>query len=317
VQKGETQLIVVTEEADPGGARFGGRALLEGEMDWLGGVLGEGEEEAAIEQVIEECVYLVAILAKVGGEIEGGEVCLGEQAGIGVPFGDPAANRFEDRMGIRGPSLQIFAEERGSIEAKAIDAEVEPVADDAADFFLDIGVLLIQVGFEAVEVVEVPLLANRDVLPDGLLEAGEDRFERGHVVEVISPDVVIAIGGILVLEGGAEPGVLIRGVVDREIHKDADIALLCLTGEATEVIEGSEPGVDTEVVGDIVAVVLAGRRIERKQPDGVDAEIDQVVHGVDDALEVTDPVAVAIAEGGDIDDVENCLVEPFGEVRLA
>jgi hypothetical protein len=106
-------------------------------------------------------------------------------------------------------------------------------------------------------------------------------------------------------------------VVDHEIHEDADIALPGLVGEAAEVIEGSEPGVDPEVVGDVVTVVLARRGVEREKPDGGDAQVDKVVHGIDDALEIADTVAVAIAEGGDIDDVENCLVEPFGEMRLA
>jgi hypothetical protein len=96
-----------------------------------------------------------------------------------------------------------------------------------------------------------------------------------------------------------------------------DIALFRFVGEAAEVIEGSEPGVDAEVVGDVVTVVLARRGVEGEKPDGSDAQIDKVVHGIDDALKIADAVAVAIAEGGDIDDVENCLVEPFGEVRLA
>jgi hypothetical protein len=106
-------------------------------------------------------------------------------------------------------------------------------------------------------------------------------------------------------------------VVDREIHEDADFALFRFIDKAAEVIKGSEPGVDTEVVGDVVTVILARRGVEGEKPDGGDAQIDKVVHGIDDALEIANAVAVAIPKGGDIDDVENCLVEPFGEVRLA
>ena len=55
----------------------------------------------------------------------------------------------------------------------------------------------------------------------------------------------------------------------------------------------AEVGIDAAVVGDVVAVVLAGARIERQQPERVDAEVLQIVELLGQAGEVADAVAVA------------------------
>ena len=66
-----------------------------------------------------------------------------------------------------------------------------------------------------------------------------------------------------------------------------------------ERIEGGEVAVlvvDVEVVRDVVAVVLLGRRVARVQPDGVDAERLDVVEVLADPVEVADAVAGRVGE---------------------
>jgi len=46
--------------------------------------------------------------------------------------------------------------------------------------------------------------------------------------------------------------------------------------EAAEILHGAEIGVDRAIVGDIVAVVPAGRGIERQQPKRGDAKLLQI-----------------------------------------
>ena len=74
-----------------------------------------------------------------------------------------------------------------------------------------------------------------------------------------------------------EPRVLIRGVVDDQVDDHADAALLRRVGELDEVAEGAVARDHPVVVGDVVAVVAAGRALERHQPDRGDAEPVQVV----------------------------------------
>ena len=104
---------------------------------------------------------------------------------------------------------------------------------------------------------------------------------------------------------------LIGGVVDDVVHDDADIALASFGDEVVEVGHGSVGGVDGGVVGDIVAVVDAGRGIHRSDPDGVDAEGLQIVEAGGDAFDVADAVAVGILKTARVDLVENRVTPPF------
>ena len=85
---------------------------------------------------------------------------------------------------------------------------------------------------------------------------------------------------------------LVGGVVDDEVEDQADAAFLEDVGELGEVAERAEPGVDRVVVGDVVAVVAVRAREEGLQPDAVDAQVLEMVDPVDEALEVSDAVAV-------------------------
>jgi hypothetical protein len=85
--------------------------------------------------------------------------------------------------------------------------------------------------------------------------------------------------------------VLIRGVVRHDVDDDADPVGVQRGDHAVEVVEGAEPRIHVAVVGDIVAAVRERRRIERAEPDGVDAQLREVVDARDDARDVADAVS--------------------------
>ena len=78
-----------------------------------------------------------------------------------------------------------------------------------------------------------------------------------------------------------------------------------------EVGERAEERVDVAVVGDVVAGVLLRRALERAQPDGVDAEVGEVVEVRRDAGEVADAVARAVGEGARVDLVDHGGAPPL------
>ena len=57
--------------------------------------------------------------------------------------------------------------------------------------------------------------------------------------------------------------VLVGGVVQHQVHNDADVALSGLGDEAVEVSQGAVLRVDILVVGDVIAEVDLRRRIDR------------------------------------------------------
>ena len=65
-----------------------------------------------------------------------------------------------------------------------------------------------------------------------------------------------------------------------------------LAHEMLEIAARSIERVDIPVVGDVVAVVAQRRRVERQQPDRVDAEVLDVVELVGQPAEVADAVVV-------------------------
>ena len=83
-----------------------------------------------------------------------------------------------------------------------------------------------------------------------------------------------------------------------------------LGDQAIEVVERPEDRVDRVVVGHVVADVEAGRRVDRRQPDRIDAErplgaVVEVVELVDQARQVADAVVVGVRERARVDLVDD------------
>ncbi len=107
---------------------------------------------------------------------------------------------------------------------------------------------------------------------------------------------------------------LVRGVVHHHVHDDADVALVGLGDQAVEVGEGAVLRIDVLVVGDVVAEVDLRRGIDGREPDGVDAELLQIVEALGDAVQVADAVAVGILKAARIDLVDDGVLPPVAFV---
>ena len=88
----------------------------------------------------------------------------------------------------------------------------------------------------------------------------------------VAPDVPVALG---VVARGArlqEPRVLVGGVVRDEVEDHPQAARVRGRDQRVEVGERAEQRVDVAVVGDVVAEVGHRRGVDRREPDGVDAQ---------------------------------------------
>ena len=70
---------------------------------------------------------------------------------------------------------------------------------------------------------------------------------------------------------------LVGGVVGHQVDDDLQPAGVGGGDQRVEVRERAEQRIDVAVVADVVAEVRHGRGIERREPDGVDAELGEVV----------------------------------------
>jgi hypothetical protein len=80
--------------------------------------------------------------------------------------------------------------------------------------------------------------------------------------------------------------------------------------ELDEVAERAVPAVDAVVVGDVVAVIAVRRRLERSEPERVDAEALEVVEPAAQPLEVAAAVAGGVHERLDVQAVDDGVLEP-------
>ena len=71
------------------------------------------------------------------------------------------------------------------------------------------------------------------------------------------------------------------------------------------------------VVGDVVAEVDLRRGIEGREPDGVDAQVLQVVEPLGDAVQVADAVAVRVLKAARVNLVDDGVLPPVLFTRLS
>ena len=77
-----------------------------------------------------------------------------------------------------------------------------------------------------------------------------------------------------------------------------------------EILHRPEIGIDVAVVGDVVAVVAAGRGVERQQPQRGDAEILQIAEFLGQPGKVADAVIVAVGERLDVELIDDRVLVP-------
>src|SRR5688572_16468154 len=99
-------------------------------------------------------------------------------------------------------------------------------------------------------------------------------------------------------------------MVENQFRDYPETAAMCLLQKGSEVAQITVRRVDAGVVGDIVAVVFERRRIERKQPQGRDAEIPQIIELLGESAKVADAVAVGVEEGPDVKLVYDRVLVP-------
>ena len=88
------------------------------------------------------------------------------------------------------------------------------------------------------------------------------------------------------------------------------LALVQRRHQPVEIRKRAEDRIDAGVVGDVIAEIGHGRGIERRDPDGVDAQPLQVVGTLGDPREIADAVAVAVLERARVDLVDDGRLPP-------
>ena len=161
-----------------------------------------------------------------------------------------------------------------------------------------------------VEVVQIPLVRLGVAFPEAVLLVGEDNVLRARLGLGRAPHVIVPIRVVLAAPGGLEPRMTVRRVVHDEVDDHPNATCPSRAYEFDEVAMGSEARVDAEEIGDVVAVVLAGGRIEGHQPQACHAEVVEVLDALRHAADVPRAIPVPVVKGLDVRAVEDRVLPP-------
>ncbi len=206
--------------------------------------------------------------------------------------------------------LAIVETEVHRIEPQAIDTLVEPEPQIVEHGRADFGVVEIEIGLRRQEIVQVVLAASRLPLPCDAAENGQPVVGRCPVRPRIGPHIPVGFRIVAARAALAKPRVFARCVTQNVIDDHLEPESMRLREQPLEVSHRAEHGIDIAVIRHVVAEIRHRRFEERRDPDGVDAEARHVVEPVDDALQIADAVAVAVAEAARIDLVDHRAAPP-------
>src|SRR6266496_3978455 len=159
----------------------------------------------------------------------------------------------------------------------------------------------------------MPKVSPRDRVPGPVrrFEVLEDDPGVAILVGCVAPDVEVTRRRSLWRPPGPlEPRVLVRRMVANQFRYHLQAPPVRFSDEGTHVAHVPVRGMDSVVVGNVVPIVELGRGIEGQQPDRSYAKALEVIELLDQASEITDPVAVAIEESPNVDFVDDGIFEP-------
>src|SRR5262245_27015727 len=100
----------------------------------------------------------------------------------------------------------------------------------------------------------------------------------------------------------------VRGVVGDEVENSLEAATVRFADQTVEIGKRAEQRIDAAIIRNVVAEIGHRRRIDRRNPDRVDTKPDEVVQPLNDAVQVTNAVAIRILKRPGIDLIDDAAL---------
>ena len=313
------QLVVVAQEDGPLRQRRRRRRLAQDVADREAVFLRDRHVHARHQRKVERHVAFV-VAAEIFQHVLGPLVRFGEQHAVGIVRIDLRAQALEYRVRagqVLVAGAFLLAEIGDRVETEAVQADVEPEAQHLEHRVEHQRVVEVQIGLVRVEAVEVVAAGDRVPAPVGFFDIGKNDACAGIGLVGVGPDVELVLGrAARCVACALEPRMVGRGVVQHEIADHAQAARMRRIEEAAQVVQGAVVRMHVEIVGHVVAVVAARRRVVGQQPERVDAERYQIVQSREQAGEIADAVVVAVEERLDVDLVDHRFLVPVDPAAI-
>ena len=196
------------------------------------------------------------------------------------------------------------------VDPEAVDAALQPEAHGVVDRRPHRRIAPVEIGLLLQEGVVVVLPGGRVEFPGAAAGLAHPVVGRAAARRRVAPDVPVAARIAARAARFLEPGMGARAVVGHEVQQQTQAAAMQRPDQPIQIRKRAEKRIDRLVVADVVAEIGHRRGKDGRDPDGADAEPDEMVDPSGDAVEVADPVAVAVLKGPGIDLVDDGILPP-------
>src|SRR5215472_13688550 len=186
------------------------------------------------------------------------------------------------------------------IQTESRNTALVPKARDVEHGIFHRRISPVKVRLFGIKIVVIVLLGGSIERPRRSPKSRNPVIRRLTSALAIPPNVPVAVGSCARALRILEPFVLIRSVVGDEIQNDADATMIGFGEQVIEITERAVHGVNVLVVRDVVAEIYLRGRETWGDPDRIDAEVLQVIELGSDAVEIADPIIVAVSEAARI-----------------
>ncbi len=204
----------------------------------------------------------------------------------------------------------IFKKRVHRIQPESRDAALVPESRHVQHRLFHRRIAPVQVRLLRIKVVVVILIGLRIELPRRQPKRRKPVVGRLPRPLAVAPDKPVTMLGSLRRFGILEPLVLIRGVIHHKIQNHSNVALLTFAHQVIEILHRSVHRINRLIVRHVVSEIHLRRRETRRDPDGVHAEILQVIQFRGDAVQVADPIVVAVRKTARVNLVKHRVLPP-------
>ena len=99
-------------------------------------------------------------------------------------------------------------------------------------------------------------------------------------------------------------------MIHYKIDQDTKTSLSTSLGELDKVSQRAVAGIDSVIIGNVVAIVATRRGLERKEPDCRYPQALQVIEAAEEASKIADPISVRVEVGSDGQAIDDCVLVP-------
>ena len=136
------------------------------------------------------------------------------------------------------------------------------------------------------------------------------------VIRLVAPEIPISLRVFARGPALQKPRMLVGRMVRHKIQNHLEAAAMDFFEQAIEVFHGAEDRIDAAIIGDIVSKIGHRRRIDRRDPDGVDAKLHQIVEPLQDPVQIANAVAIAVLKRARVDLVDDAVLPPSRILHL-